>query len=222
MLTPLAKDLWFVDQPLRFLGLEVGTRMTVVRLDERRLLLHSPVARTPELARAVEALGEPAIVVAPNRLHHLYVGEWKAAYPDCAVHVAPGLETKRADLAPAAILGSEAICEPLVQVPLTGFPFSNEVVFFHAASGTVLASDLIFNLTAENPWLTRAVMSIGGRYGRPSATIVERLLVKDRAAFRASLDRILAWPFERLVMAHGAVLETGGRAALAEAYDWLR
>jgi hypothetical protein len=52
-------------------------------------------------------------------------------------------------------------------------------------------------------------------------TYLERLLVRDRAAARRSLERILAWDFERVVVAHGAVLESGGREALRAAYTWL-
>lgn len=41
-------------------------------------------------------------------------------------------------------------------------------------------------------------------------------------AFRSSLDRILAWPFERVIVAHGDVVEAGGKEALAEGYAFLR
>ncbi len=57
--------------------------------------------------------------------------------------------------------------------------------------------------------------------GRPATTPLERLLVRDRDAFRRSLAKILAWPIERIVLAHGAVVESGGRAALAAAYAWV-
>jgi hypothetical protein len=51
-------------------------------------------------------------------------------------------------------------------------------------------------------------------------TFFERLLVRDRAALRRSLRRVLAWPFERVVVAHGEVCERGGRQELARAYAW--
>ncbi len=31
----------------------------------------------------------------------------------------------------------------------------------------------------------------------------------------------VSWDFDRLVMAHGDVIETGGRQVIAEAYGWL-
>ena len=61
----LDSDLWITDSPLRFLGVEMGARMTVVRLPDGKLLLHSPIAPTPELVREVEALGPVAFLVRP-------------------------------------------------------------------------------------------------------------------------------------------------------------
>ncbi|MBY0401821.1 DUF4336 domain-containing protein, partial [Myxococcota bacterium] len=104
----LAGGLWTAHAPLRFFGLELGARMSVVRLAGGDLLLHSPVAATPELVREVAALGRVAHLVAPNRLHHLFVGEWKRRFPDAAIHVAPGLERKRADLPIDSVLGDRS------------------------------------------------------------------------------------------------------------------
>ncbi|KIG15533.1 hypothetical protein DB30_05556 [Enhygromyxa salina] len=46
--------------------------MTVIRLDDGRLLLHSPIRCTPELREELDALGSVAFVAAPNRFHHLF------------------------------------------------------------------------------------------------------------------------------------------------------
>lgn len=220
----LHSDLWITDSPLRFLGLEVGARMTVVRLPGGKLLLHSPIAATADLIRDVKALGPVGYLVAPNRLHHLFVDEWQRASPDASTYVAPGLDTKRADLAITGVLADES--EPgwkdsIDQVLLGGFPFANEVVFFHRASATLIATDLAFNIGPSSPPLTRLAFRLGGTYGRLSPTLLERILVRDRAAFRQSLERILAWPFERVVVAHGEVSETGGREDLIRSYSWV-
>jgi len=224
VLEQLHADLWIADAPLRFLGLEIGTRMTVVRLPGEQLLLHSPIAARPELAREVRALGGVAHIVAPNRFHHLFVGEWQKEYPDACVHLAPGLDAKRPDLAGAAVLGEAPAAGwsgVLDQVLLGGFPLMNELVFFHRPSRTLVASDLAFNIDACSPPLTRAAFRLSGAYGRLSPTVVERLFVRDRPAFARSLGRILAWPFERVVVAHGSVSERGGREELERGYAWL-
>jgi len=220
----LHSDLWIADAPQRFLGLEIGARMTVVRLPDQRLLLHSPIAATPDRVREVEALGPVAYLVAPNRLHHLYIAEWQRACPNAQVYAAPGLETKRPDLANAGVLGDEpepGWQEVLDQVFLAGFSFANEVVFFHRPSATLIASDLAFNIGPTSRPLTRFVFRMGRAYGQLVPTILERLLVEDRTAFRHGLERILDWPFERVVVAHGSVSTEGGRDQLVRGYGWV-
>jgi hypothetical protein len=224
VLRQLAPDLWVAEQPLRFFGIEIGARMTVVRLPGSRLWLHSPLSRSPELAAELEALGSVELLVAPNRFHHLFVGEWQASYPNARLWVAPGLEAKRRDLATAGVLADAPPGDwagSLEQVALGGFPLSNEVVFFHPPSATLIASDLAFNVGAGSPAWTRLAFRAAGAYGRLSTTLLERLLVRDRAAFRRSLERILDWPFARVIVAHGSVLEEDARAALARAYAWV-
>jgi hypothetical protein len=217
-------DLWIAESPLRFLGLEVGARMTVVRLPGPKLLLHSPIAATAEIVHDVTALGPVAYIVAPNRLHHLFVGEWQRAFPDASTYAAPGLDTKRPDLSIAGVLGDEP--EPgwrgvIDQVLLRGLPFANEIVFFHRPSATLIATDLAFNVGTKSPPLTRFVFRLGGAFGRLAPTLLERLLVRDRSAFRRSLERVLEWPFDRVVVAHGEVSEKGGREDLIRGYSWV-
>jgi hypothetical protein len=219
----LHSDLWIADSPLRFLGLEVGARMTVVRLPNSELLLHSPIAASADLVREVEALGPVAALVAPNRFHHLFLGEWQRVCPEASVYVAPGLDAKRPDLKVAGVLGDEP--EPgwaatLDQLVVRGFPLANEVVFFHRPSATLIATDLAFNIGSSSPPLTRLAFRFIGACGRLSPTLLERLFVRDRASFRHSLERMLAWPFERVVVAHGAVSEAGGREDLIRGYEW--
>ena len=99
MLESLAPDLWVTERrKLRMVGVDLGTRMTVIRLRDGALFLHSPVALDPSLRKELEGIGTPRYAVAPNRFHHLFIGEYAEAYPALEVHVAPGLETKRKDL----------------------------------------------------------------------------------------------------------------------------
>jgi hypothetical protein len=224
MLRELARDLWVEERPQRFYGLEVGTRMTVMRLADGSLLLHSPVALDAELRRELDARGPVRFAVAPNRVHHLYAGEVAKAYPQARLWVAPGLERKRPDLAFEGVLGDEAPAPwkgQVDQVFFRGRPFENEVVFLHRASRTLLMCDLAFNFGPRSHPATRLLMRLLRSYGRFGPSRLDPLLIRDRAAARASLERILAWDFDRVVIAHGDVLERGGREALRAGYAWL-
>lgn len=220
----LASDLWTATQPHSFLWLPVGARMTVIRLASGKLLLHSPLPLDATLRAELDALGPVAYAVAPNRVHHLYAGDVRKHYPESRLWIGPGLEKKRPDLVYEAILGDEAPAEwrgELDQVFFAGRPYENEVAFFHRATRTLILCDLAFNFRSNSPWRTRVFMSLIRSYGYLTPTKLDPLLIRDRAAARASLERILAWDFERVVVAHGEVQETGGKALLRDGYAWL-
>ena len=220
----LAEDVWVAERPQAFYGLAVGTRMTVLRLPGERLLLHSPVALDAGLRGELDALGRVLYAVAPNRVHHLYAGDVAKAYPEARLWVGPGLERKRPDLAFEAVLGDEPPEEwrdQVGQVFFRGRPYENEVVFCHRPSRTLVLCDLAFNFGPGAAWPTRLLMRLLRSYGRFGPSKLDPLLIRDRQAARESLERILAWDFDRVVVAHGDVLERGGREALRAGYAWL-
>ena len=205
-----------VEAPQRFLGLEVGARMTVLELDGG-LLVHSPVALPPE---ALDHLGAPRWALAPNRLHHLHVGPWAEA--GLETWAAPGLPEKRPDVPFHGVVteASRPFGDEVEVKPLSCFPLTNEVVALHRPSRTLIVSDLVFNFPPEAPWLTRAAMR--GLWGYPGCqtTLLERAGMR-RGAARREIAAILEWDFDRLIMAHGEVIEAGGKAALRRAFRWL-
>jgi len=224
MLRQLAADLWVAERSQRFYGVEVGTRMTVARLADGGLFVHSPVALDAEdTRRDVEALGPVRVIVAPNRFHHLYVGPWAAAYPQARVLAAPGLPEKRRDLRFHGVLadGPAVVPGEVEQAVVAGVALFGEVVFWLRASRTLVLTDLAFNVCHAPSALTRAVFVLDGAYGRLAVGRLERLLFRDRPAARATLDRVLAWDFERVVLAHGDVVERDGRARVRDAFAWL-
>jgi hypothetical protein len=138
--------------------------------------------------------------------------------------VAPGLERKRPDLVFGAVLGDEAPPEWRDEVQQTFFrgrPYENEVAFFHRASRTLILCDLAFNFGPRTAAPTRLLMMLIRSYGRFGPSKLDPLLIRDRAAARQSLERILGWDFDRIVVAHGEILERGGHEALREGYAWL-
>jgi len=223
MLEAIAQDLWIAARKLRFLGVETGTRMTLARLADGGLFVHSPIPLAGGLGAAVAALGPVKAVVAPSLFHHLSIGEWLQAHPEAAFYACPGLEKKRSDLAWRGVLGDEAEREwagEIDQVFFGARSLENEVLFCHRASRTLICADAIFNL-ARHPsrWTRFVAFAMGNR--EPGATFLERLLIRDRAAAREQLDRMLAWEFDRIVLSHGDLIESGGHEVLRRAYAWL-
>lgn len=226
-LQPFGPQIWLAEgTQAQVAGFHYPTRMAVIRLSGGGLLVWSPVALSPAMRKAVDALGPVRWLVAPNSLHHLFLAEWRAAYPQAQVHAAPGLAERRRDLAIDAELGEAPPADwaaDLDLVPVLGNRITTEVVFFHRLSGTVLFTDLLQQfpkgwfrgwraLVARLDLMTEAEPSVPRKF---------RVAQADRAAGKASLARILAWPCETVVMAHGAPVERDGRAFLARAFRWL-
>lgn len=217
----VAKQLWTVDHPLRVGGLALGTRTSVVRLGDGGLFIHSPGPLDGALRRALEQLGPVRAIVAPNRLHHLYVAENARAFPDARVYAAPGVARKQPDVRFYRELGDVAAAAwsgDLDQVLVQGVPRLNEVAFLHRASRTLLLTDLAFNVRKLDSAFARLFMRLNDGYGRFGPTRLMRSQFRDRQALRASLERILAWDFDRVTVTHGEILETGGREALRDAF----
>jgi len=223
-LEPLAPDLWVASRPLPIAVGDVGCRMTVVRLADGGLWLHSPVAIDAALRDAVAALGPVRFLVAPNKVHSLFFEAAAAAWPDALRFGAPGLAEKRPQLAFHATLGDDAPPEWRGQIDqrvVRGAPVMNEVAFLHRASRTLVLTDLAFNVPAGRTSGARLFYWLVGAAGRFGPHRVVRLGMRDRRAVRRSVDAILAWDFDRVVVSHGEVLASGGRAAMARAFAFL-
>ena len=94
-------------------------------------------------------------------------------------------------------------------------------MFLHRASRTLLLTDISFNLRNVDSATARFLLGLLGAYGHFGPSRLGRSLMRDRAAVRKSIDRILRWDFDRVTVTHGEIVETGGHAALRAAFSWL-
>lgn len=224
VLHPLSADLWVCRVPYRAMGMPLGRQIVVARLPAGGLWIHSPVPMTPELRRELAALGEVRHVIGPNLWHDECLREFQAEYPAALFHAAPGLAACKKDVR----FGAELSDTPhpdwagtLEQHLVHGMPRMNEIVFFHPASRSLIIADLGFNLGPDGPWWFGLLMRAYGVWNRFGPTPLEKWMMKDRAAVRDSLDRILAWDFDRVIVGHGRNLEADARRIFREAYSFL-
>src|SRR3954451_11637606 len=195
-------EIWITDGPVAsFYGFPYSTRMAVIRLSDGGLFVWSPVSLSTALRAAVDALGPERHLVSPNALHHLFLAEWKSAYPEGRLYASPRLRRKRKDLAFDATLEDEPEPEwaaDIDQVVVHGSFYLTEVVFFHRHSRTVLFADLIQNFARD--WFKgwRGVLArFGGIVAPDPGTPSDwRSSFVNRRAARAALERILAWPID--------------------------
>lgn len=223
-LTRLTDGVHLASVPVRHLGLHMTATMAVLRLGGDKLLLYAPVRMTPELRAAVSALGSVTHLYAPNLYHHLFIGDWSAAFPAARLHAPPGLRQKRPDLRIDRLHPGPAepdFAEHVDELPISGFRLE-ESVLYHRASRTLVVADLVHNLGRPTHAWTAFYARSMGFYDRVALSRMLRWAAfSDRQSARRSVDAVLAQPFERLVVGHGTPLGAEAREALRQAYTWL-
>lgn len=223
-LVPVSDSIWVVAAPFSFFGLHIGSRMTVIRLRDGSLALHSPVAVDTPLVADIDALGEVRHIICPNSFHHLFAADAVTIWPQATLYGPRALQRKRRDLTFQATLGEPlpaALASDFEAVSIAG-SLLNETVLFHRDSGSLITADLIENFPSCDHAPTRWYLKINGALGQPTWPRAMRALYWRRDLARASIERILAWPVERVILAHGEIIEGNARDALRQGLAWLR
>lgn len=230
---PVAAELWIVDGPeirMRYLGIGVPfpTRMTIVRLADGGLWIHSPVEGGDGLFDAVERIGPVAHIVAPNSIHYWWMPEWHRRFPAARLHAIGGLaQTARRPLPAMETLTATpdpAWTGTIDQVIVPGSAFS-EADFFHRPSRTLILTDLIENFdparVRSRVW--RAVLRASGAADPDGKAPYDMQLSfwRHRGAVRAAVRTMIGWQPERIILAHGRCYDRNGVEELRRAFRWV-
>jgi hypothetical protein len=187
--------------------------------------VHSPVELTAGRRAAIEALGPVQHLYAPNAFHHLRLREWEEAYPLARVHGPESLRRKRPDVRVDRVHDSApepGFAGTLTELRIEGFRL-DECALYYVPGRTLIVADLVHNVGRPEGGWTEFYTKTMGFYDRVALSKALRWTAfSDRKAARASIDALLAFPFERLVVGHGKPIVSGARASLAGAFEWLR
>ena len=231
VLKPVAPDIWVVDGPqVRFYGMPFSTRMTVIRLKNGDLFLHSPIALTDELAKSITELGRVRHLISPNWIHYAGIRDWQVAFPDAVTWASPNVRARAAKFIPELHfdrdLGEAAEADwagEIDQIIVHGSKVHVEVVFFHRASSTLILTDLIENFEKRNLpiWFRPLAWMAGVLDPNGHAPIDMRATFRrGHDQLRAAVDQMLAWQPERVILAHGRWYTENGADELRRAFAW--
>jgi hypothetical protein len=233
---PFGPDIGIADGPFEYvsaLGMKLRwpftTRMTVVRLPNGDLFLHSPIVHDATLAKQLESRGRIRHLVSPNRGHYAHIGEWARAFPETITWASPRVRERARsqgidihfdrDLGPHA---PEEWRDEMDQAIIPGAVL-DEVVFFHRRSKTLILADTIMNFELERmrqPYrLIARLCGVYAPFGGMPADLRLALWPK-RHEVRPAYERVLAWEPERIILSHGRCFETNGTAAIRRAFNW--
>lgn len=216
---PVAADIGIVDGPFEYLTvggirlpLPFTTRMTVVRLSNGDLFLHSPIKFDERLAKELCGLGTVRHLVSPNQFHYAHIGEWANAFPEAISWASPRVRqrarARHVDINFTRDLDAGAPEEWRREIDQLLFPggYFKEFIFFHQASRTLILTDAIINIELDKvtePW--RTATKLTGMY-HPHGGIFFGMrlpLLLQRRKAKAAIAQIHLWHPQRILLSHG-------------------
>ena len=204
-LSELAENIWVFRADLKLLGLDIGCCMTVVKLSDGSLLLHSPIEHTKQISTSLETLGCVKYIVAPNSFHHLFISPYLDQY-DADFYTVEDVAKKRHDIANINVLADG-------DSPPWGNDFEwtivkgkrvQEIVLFHKLSRTLILTDMAFNIPdpihpARLVW--HRMIHACGKF---SPSRVGKMLFGKTDDVQSKMALIQSWDFKRIIVSHGS------------------
>lgn len=231
MLEQLAENVWVVEGAcVNFHGFAYPTRSVIIRLKSGQLWVWSPVELTDDLAAQVEKIGRPAYLIAPNKIHHLYLSDWHERHPEAEVWGPRALQKKRPDITFAGDLDHGA--PPSWQSEFQTFHAKgslvmNEHLFFHRPSKTLIVADFSEHLSEDflqtnwRPWQRLMAQFWGIVVGKGYAPLDWRLSFLRRGPLRLLREQLIALAPNRVIMAHGERVNSNTVEFLRKALSWI-
>jgi hypothetical protein len=217
--------IWIKEYPIHYAGCDFSSRMTVIRLANGNLLIHSPCEIDESTKTTIDRLGKVEFIVAPGSYHYFHVASAQRAFPEAETFICPGIERKIPNIEFDWVLGDrpdERWKNDFDQILVRGNRFIWEVAFYHKITRTLILVDLIEYITDKTEdvggWLKLWWQLIFRMWNKPKPAPEYQMGWKDKKAASKSLKKILDWDFERIILAHGDLIEENAKEAAQ--YAW--
>ena len=205
----ISENIFYADSVLKRFPTVFNIRMVVVKLPSGGLWLHSPILIDESLQAELSGIGNVDHIIAPNCFHHMFAKQAKELYPDAVLWASPGLPTKRNDIEfDAVITEKEADWDETIGYEYVGgMRWINETVFLHKPSRTLICSDFVFNIKEEKNLFMKLLWKLSGTYKKFGQSREWRWMISNAFDNVDSVNRVLKWEFDRIVMAHGEIID---------------
>jgi hypothetical protein len=214
----LANDVALISFPWRALGIDFKRNVTLLRLGDGRLIIHSSGPFTEQDVANIRHFGQPAWLVEATLMHDTFAKDGHKAFPDLP-YLAPegcaeasGIPTQRFCPPPSDWAGKIDVFK------LDGVR-SNEHALFHRPSRTLIVADLFFSFPKDtHGWprfFVRHFMRLPRLFG--ISAFFRLFMLRDKAALKNSLSAVLSLDFERLVVGHSEPIEKDAKRVTEEA-----
>ena len=224
-----AENVSIIDGPsVRDMGFMFTTRMTVVRLSDGSLWVNSPVPVPFDGLKRIAELGHCQIPCGRDPKACLAADSVACAVPRSTAMGSTNHPIYPEERAPARHgnpggRAAQGWADDLDQLAFKGNPLIEEVLFFHKESHTVIVDDLIqiHPIVKGRPFRNALLKLAGVASPHGGVALDIRLSFKNRNLARRSLEKLLSWDFDKLIIAHGACIEKDAKTYVERAFRWL-
>jgi hypothetical protein len=224
------ENIWIVDGPMvRDMGAWFTTRMTVVKLSNGSIWIESPVPVSSDALEEITELGPVKYLVAATPRHVWRLDAAHMLFPEAQLWASKRtrLTLQHGDLPITGFLTDSPPpdwVDDFEQLAFMGNRYFSEVLFFHKKSHTVILDDLIMvNRKVKGKPLTNTIFRLGGvLYPNGGVARDIRITFTKRDLARQSLERLLSWDFDKLIIAHGDCIEADAKSFVEEKLRWLK
>ncbi len=148
-----------------------------------------------------------------------------ARFPNARLIAPKGLSEKYPQLHVQGWLNDEQLAgwpPEIERLPIAGAPVLDEFAFYHSPTRSLLIADLLFNIHRSHSWMETAVYWRLNIWKTLTVSRSWNALIQDASATQASIERMLDRPIDRVIFAHGDVLQGNVTDQLRRALARLR
>jgi hypothetical protein len=199
----LSDRLWRVAAPLPDFAMK--RVMTIARRADGSLVIHNAIALDEAAMAEIDGWGPVGTIVVPNGFHRLDAKPYAARYPAARVLCPRGATKKVAQVVEVAGAYEDLSPDGAVElVTLDGTKQREGAMIVRGSVTSVVLNDAVFNMEHLPGFAGFVLRRITASTGGPRVSRVARwLIVSDRAAFRAHLERLAALPaLAHVVVSH--------------------
>ncbi|KAG1900311.1 uncharacterized protein F5891DRAFT_309708 [Suillus fuscotomentosus] len=224
----VAKDVWIFSRPFaRFGIIQMGGRSTAIKLRQGGVWVLASTPLTQDTRNKIDELGEVKYIIGADAVHHMFLGEFKRAYPNAKLI---GVEDAIKNMSdkdlqfdglwgrdlPSRNYGFE---DEIKHCYFSGFR-NKDVAFLHMPSKSLIEADLLLNLPANEQY---SKSSSSPRMNIKPDSWIHRAIINnstvDAKAMRRDATTVANWDFDRIIPCHGDVIETDGNKMWRTLYD---
>lgn len=224
MINEHTPSLWTVDHDFHVMGIPMTTRMTLARIHDDQWAAISPVPLTDTDLQKINDSAKVRYIIAPNNFHHLFINNAKRYWPDAEVYTPASLIKKRPDLTGSTLIDDQTTqpwSDTLTPLRIHGSDAIEEFVFFHQESSTLVVTDICFNIIDPQGFKLKLFTLLSGTRGGLKTSRIMKLLYRNKSSLKQSVEKITQWPFDRLIVAHGDVVEQNAATEFKASFGWL-